>query len=366
MKTWIIPLAVLMVVPALGAAAPIVVTPVPEQLVEGHTVFTVIEQVNATTTTKTQFAAAVAVLVREAISRNVNERFPGVLWFNDQYLVDPVDNSANKTVFRYPCTGSVMAVNAGGLDPRAAFHPANPGDPVPIYEESYMVTDPNDNTWNVDKWNYTNIAASKATFWTVAMKGNDAGYNTPDDGVCSTDPYTDGALSGGANYPTPGATGNVKYNALLFFYLEDLTVAGGTKTHHSGPALPGDDASACETPKTPEQIAAEPYFADHWPCPGGNDDSEGNSHPYNPFNGLPVCPNCVGRNNHGGSAGTPAGSTAAPPGALQYSHATRNIDLYYGSNPAPTVRNYRLLDSEGSLAPFFCEDFFAKCVPGDL
>lgn len=409
MKTWIIPLAVLMVVPALGAAAPIVVAPVPEQLVEGHTVFTVIEQVNATTTNKTQFAAAVAVLVREAIARNVNERFPGVLWFNDQYLVDPVDNSANRVVVRYPCTGSVLAVNTGGQDPRTAFHPVVVGAPVPAYVESYLVTDPNDHTWNVDKWFYTSTTAVTDTIWTVALNGNDGGYNTPDDGTSSCAPYTESTIdtglaacgpgdgnlavgippgqnpghcnskggflnSGSPDYPTPGTQcapgggGNgcdLRYNAVLFFYLEDLLVAGANKLHHSGAPVAGDDASGCETPKTPEQIAAEPYFVDHWPCPGANDNAEGNSHPYNPFNGLPICPNCVGRNNHGGSAGVVPGTNTGGDG-VQYSHATRNIDIYYSFNPAPTVRNYRLIDTEGSTAPFFCEDFFAKCIPGDL
>ncbi|HET6403335.1 MAG TPA: hypothetical protein VFH78_01705, partial [Candidatus Thermoplasmatota archaeon] len=75
-----------MAVPALGAATPIVVPPVPEQLVEGHTVFTVIEIVAVTATNETRFAAAVAVLVREYQARNAAQRFPGVLWFNDQYL----------------------------------------------------------------------------------------------------------------------------------------------------------------------------------------------------------------------------------------------------------------------------------------
>src|SRR5260221_11219859 len=120
MRTWIIPLAVLMVVPALGAATPIVAPPVPEQLVEGHTVFTVIEQVKTTAQSQAEYAAAVAVLVREATAVIQNDRFPGVLWFNDQYLADPIKPDNAQTSTRYPCTGAVLAVNAGDAEPRAA------------------------------------------------------------------------------------------------------------------------------------------------------------------------------------------------------------------------------------------------------
>lgn len=110
-----------MAVPALGAATPIVVPPVPEQLVEGHTVFTVIEIVAKTQTNETRFAAAVAVLVREYQQAARAQRFPGVLWFNDQYLVNPSAANNNFDAFRYPCGGAVMAVNAGDPDPRVVI-----------------------------------------------------------------------------------------------------------------------------------------------------------------------------------------------------------------------------------------------------
>lgn len=119
-----------MAVPALGAATPIVVPPVPEQLVEGHTVFTVIEIVRATRTTESRFAAAVAVLVREYEANQRAQRFPGVLWFNDQYLVNPLQQAAENAAFRYPCGGAVMAVNAGDPDPRVAILRANAEDPA--------------------------------------------------------------------------------------------------------------------------------------------------------------------------------------------------------------------------------------------
>jgi hypothetical protein len=118
-----------MAVPALGAATPIVVPPVPEQLVEGHTVFTVIEIARVTNTAEVRFAAAVAVLVREYQASNVAQRFPGVLWFNDQYLVNPSQDASNFEAFRYPCGGSVIAVNAGDPDPRVAIARLEAGNP---------------------------------------------------------------------------------------------------------------------------------------------------------------------------------------------------------------------------------------------
>ncbi|MHB8604813.1 MAG: hypothetical protein ACYDCK_06110 [Thermoplasmatota archaeon] len=101
-----------MAVPAYAAASQIIVPALPEQVVEGHTVFAVIQkQVERNTT---QEAAAVAVLVRETISHN--NRFNGTLWFNDQFLVPPSNTHSQDT--RYPCGGAVLAVNSGDPDPR--------------------------------------------------------------------------------------------------------------------------------------------------------------------------------------------------------------------------------------------------------
>src|SRR5438552_4482728 len=182
MRTWIIPLAVLMVVPAFGAATPIVAPPVPEQLVEGHTVFTVIEQVQSTTINHVEYAAAVAVLVREATAVAQSDRFPGVLWFNDQYLVDPIKSYNAQTDIRYPCTGAVLAVNSGSADPRLAPWPA--GGMQAGYIESYLITDPNDRVWDVDKWTFTDGGGATELIWSVAIMNNQAGYGTPDDGIC--------------------------------------------------------------------------------------------------------------------------------------------------------------------------------------
>lgn len=102
----------LLSVPAYAAATYIVVGGLQEQVVEGHTVFAVIEKARFRNVTIE--AAAVAVLVREKVVER--ENFKGVLWFNDQFLVSPYNIDSGYV--RYPCGGAVMAVNAGDPDPR--------------------------------------------------------------------------------------------------------------------------------------------------------------------------------------------------------------------------------------------------------
>ena len=380
MRTWIIPLAVLLVVSSFGAALPIAVPPEPETLVEGHTVFTVIEQVNKGGTFDEEYGAAVAVLVREASKSADSFRFPGVLWFNDQYLVNPYTNDNVQPDFRFPCTGAVLAVNKGSPDPVAAFAAA-----TPVYNESYTITDPNDHTWTVDKW-----FDGTSPIWVVAILNNQAGIATADDGVTSCAPVDEGDALGLGVCPTGsgelglqplrckdesyiGTNGNaVSYNALLYFVLEDLTVANTTKDHTTGSADSTTDVSGChptdpmfaggddQSPAKLQDDGTQPDSNNHlfltgrddstatenrgqFDCPADDDSKEGNSHPYNPFSAGTVCVNCAGMNNHGGSGGGPN------------LHATRDVDIYYGTALAPLVRNVVLNDLEGSTAPFHCE-----------
>ena len=390
MRKWIIPLAVLLVVPALGAAAPIVQPPEPETLVEGHTVFTVIEQIQRNAVNVEEYGAAVAVLVRDATQNSASYRFPGVLWFNDQYLVNPYDQGEPDIEYRFPCTGAVLATNSGAGDPAPLFAAA-----TPVYTESYTITDPNDHTWTVDKW----VDPVAGPIWVVAILNNQQGISTADDGSSSCSPVDEGDALSLDQCPTGagelglqplrcndqeyiGTNGNaVSYNALLYFVLADLTVGGGVKDHNEGSADSTNDVSGCHD--------TDPFFADEegpspanatdsggypdgattppdmggfhptltgrdqstagenrgrWDCPNGDDNAEGNSHPYNPFSAGLVCPNCAGQNQaHGGSGG----------GANL--HATRNVDIYYGTAPAPAVRNTVITDFEGSTAPFHCE-----------
>ena len=414
-----IPLIVMMLVAGLGLAAPIVVPPEPESLVEGHTVFTVLEQVNRNAVDREEYGAAVAVLVREICWDERSFRFPGVLWFNDQYLVNPKRASADTSVkYRYPTTGAIIAVPRGDPDPQTvpgAFSAAN-------YVETYHIKDPNDWDWDVDKW-----VVNGRPVWTVAINNNGAGYATPDNGgstpqcdfegsargdsnLCAgmsvlpwdyenrPSPYNDtpsadrrdrttcstpvrnvlgGASAGsrngehGYNYPcggkdtAPKATcSSLQYNGLLFFFLADLTVANTTKNHTAGSTDRANDVSGCAS-NTPK-----PGYPDHfsWSCPGGSDAREGNSHAYRPspspaqFNSWPWMTSS-GRNNHGGSADCTGDGLGD-----QYCHATRDVDIYYGvaalppRTPATTVIN----DREGMTAPYHCHETTNWCNQRDF
>ncbi len=278
--------ALALTLPAYAAATQVVLPGLVEEVVEGHTVFAVVEKVRFEN--RTVEAAAVAVLVRErSVSRS---NFKGVLWFNDQYLVSPT--YVNRTSFRYPCGGSILAVNAGDPDPRtmsvsynrvdqvqvrddraddpydtlgqedAAYEDPDPGayrqsadysnlgrahrrdydngaaiddagtpgatpgsfqpranswldvdddynrvtsstvTGVLNYVESYLVTDPNDHAWVVDKYDGIStvsvdldavggvaITTSRFPVWAVNVLGRSA--FVPDDGERSCPPFTD-------------------------------------------------------------------------------------------------------------------------------------------------------------------------------
>ena len=446
MRTWIIALAALLVLPAVGAAATIAVPPVPEQLVEGHTVFTVIEVRNATNITQEEFHAAVAVLVREIEQRVNANRFPGVLWFNDQYLVNPTSSLSRVVEARYPCTGAVLGVDVTAADPRPNAGTVNPlhVDLGGNYVESYHITDPNDRVWDVDKWLITGDFV-----WTVAMKNNQAGYNVPDDGESNCAPYSDmGCDVPGVNdimyeaflgdgesdtrdntvkqgsdtdaggfckyrYKDPATNGygypcgqdddgiadppnghyncpNLQYNALLYFRIQDLASAGDAKDHEPGTADSTDDVSGChpsygwygEGGEYPGGGYSGPGGSAPprvWPCPDGDDDREGNSHPYNPELPWPLM-SYAGRYNHGGSGGDCDGDgvvdqpTEDIDGVTRRNdytgdylcHATRNINLYFHHWQAPTLRDYYLIDVVGSAAPYHCHDAREVCDFGEF
>lgn len=421
-----------MAVPALGAAAPIVAPPAYEQLVEGHTVFTVIEVFNNTTTIRAEFAAAVAVLVREYDARQVNARFPGVLWFNDQYLVNPRDREAEANQFRYPCGGAVMAVNAGADDPRVILanagssgetrdvvtrytpvtgstgvdygdnsnpdYTGRPGpDPTPAddtddptfawanvttdgptptansdtvltsavdpdqvgrfalgsrwgdrlpdlfdYRESYLITDPNDHVWIIDKYvQYSRVGTStitpggvtttvvySSTVWVVNILGSPVFI--PDDGIASCGPYNDLMSYLYNSYAPPAASGfsdetqqvddavGQAWDPTIGSRLpyRDTPPMGYAEPSQNGYCYNGTPAP-CD-PVSPDQPVrlynALLYFKladltvdggprDHslvtdptdtngcevgteWVCPGDDDNREGNSHPFHPTPGA--------------------------------------------------------------------------------
>jgi len=414
MRIWIIATALALLLPTIVVARPLFTGPQQEQLVEGHTTFAVIRAVPANNTTQTDFAAAVAVLVREIPHNDVYARFPGVLWFNDQYLITPSggNTGASQPAERYPC-GAIIVANQGDAVP-------TDGNGVHIipstatYVESYYITDPRDNHWITDKWTDGGV-----TLWSVAT-GNGQSESpfasAPDDGVRTCGkaggsfqngcypPFVDDTPEGsdpifhedpvyhdnnsktladplghegrnqmlcfsqnpstksGDQSPTPYGyicgSGTQRcngeaYNAVVFFFLEDLTNAGAPKNHTKGSTDYNSDVSGCSDPS--------------WPCPAGDDNREGNSHPYNPIpknSATGAWPNYIaeGRNNHGGSADCTGDSVNDA-----NCHATRNVDIYFGyrQHALPT-RTWRVFDAEGSTAPYYCEPGITYCNEGDV
>jgi hypothetical protein len=203
-------IAALLVVPSFGVADPIREAPRPEELVEGHTVFLTIDAYQfdpGSNDTAPALAGPTAPsLTPEAqgVFQQRWERYAGVLWFNDQYLSNADLRStsgfgAGETMrseyaaalavlvraddgrgIREPCGGAVLAVNAGDPDPRMLMASIDGSDPVtgdsseravigvktgepdaftdgPIlapfeYMESYRLTDPNGHAWIIDKY----------------------------------------------------------------------------------------------------------------------------------------------------------------------------------------------------------------------
>lgn len=323
-------------IPTLGAAATIyVANPVPEQLVEGHTVFTVIQVQFNTTTAQARFAAAVAVLVRENVNQNANVRFPGVLWFNDQYLVNPNGPQDNVYSYRYPCGGAVIAVNHNDPDPRliavnAAGTTVNPVRQPPTsaqpydlatgvaystnqslagvdpssgtpyvysdtvfgtlagadYKESYLITDPNDHAWIIDRYNgYTRTGTGglqqsiyNFPVWVVNMMGTPA--FVPDDGVLSCFPYLDEAVTAAYDGACAATTA------------ANSTGAPVPPTCLTGP-LPSDvqRGAACQVNTMVDAPVATDMPAKDKPCAGWNEGPGGaagaNTAPYC-YQGSPV------------------------------------------------------------------------------
>lgn len=200
----------------LGLADPIDVPPVGEALVEGHVVFTTIDayppefDAFATQAASARRAAAGPLLEPEDVQLRY-DRFAGVLWFNDQYVVPPtIDGSEglgsgtvmrsnygaamavlvrgdDGTRVREPCGGAIIAVNAGDPIPHSAILSIGDGDGEPDemawvgvdgttvysdgvvtatagalvgdtgllgydYVESYRVKDPDDRLFVIDKY----------------------------------------------------------------------------------------------------------------------------------------------------------------------------------------------------------------------
>ena len=404
-----------------------------ETLVEGHTVFAVIQatlcigdygetteyvascsypgdsdfdvswDVRANVTVQ-RLGTAVAVLVRDRVkpytpppvapecsnNRDVVATLfyenPGVLWFNDQFLVGDdldvleVDVDANvdvcqkeanivfndqDLVWRYPCGGWVFATQAGNPDPRSYIALFN-------YQESYRIEDPNGYVWIIDKFGLGPTIGTVVPYqdemqdlgidedapgydyddgadgdlravvgsydggqlgyylayynlWTVPVMGLDTQDQGPTSGAnCA--PYADTASHDETPYGDGGDDTTRLYNAVLFFFFEDLVSdVAGVKVHGEGQADDGD-TSGC-------QPTAGGY-ATEWECGAGRtDDMEGNSHPFNP------------------------NSADSGPAHI---HPTARVDLYFSNvaanSPADADRVYAVYDTVGTAAPFHTHD----------
>jgi hypothetical protein len=340
-------LAIALALPALTAlpGAP----PADETLVEGHTVYALAQLDPEAGYVPHSLAEGFQATALLALPVGQGDAGHGVRWFNDQDLLAPSVGSApddfhfavavlaresNWGDEHLPCTGAVLAVNAGAPDPRAALSPDNYDGPQPTYVESYLVTDPNDHQWNVDKWRVPGPTGDY-TAWTVAVNNYDAGYELPDNYADECPAITDEAPAptrgtNGLYYPD-GVTkrGHIRYNALLVLPLDELTVDQGARNHAAadnwGRAMA---VSGCEDS-----------------CFFGSNGIEGNSHDFNPL--VKRFPGWFATREDGGSAD--CDGDAQPD---EWCHATRRIDLYYGPVTAPILRSYTIVDTEGSSADY--------------
>lgn len=311
-----------------------------DELVEGHTVFLSLGNVTDATG-RIETAAALAVLVREHQGDKPLMRFPGVLWFNDQYLTSPVAPGAASATVRHPCTGAVLAVERGNPSPLDFVYALERWE----YVESYHVTDPNDREWDVDKWVVLD-PLGEFFVWSVAINNAAGASMTPDDGTSACEPVRDqgcptplGATT--CSRPSliespspdeamrclsPGACEQLRYNAVLFFRMGDFATSGAPRNHSKG--ADEGSVSGCQ-PGT------------EWACPADDDDREGDSHPY--------IPRLLQDPTEGYSADCTGDGDVD-----KHCHRTVDIDIYFGIAPAPVMREYWIDDRVGSEAAYGC------------
>jgi hypothetical protein len=188
--------------------------------------------------------------------------------------------------------------------------------------------------------------------FTAAKDDPCAGYKEPSSGAT---PYCYGgqnAAGGCTNRNDPSAPNYVPlrlYNALLYFKSGHLGAMDSSRTH----GVATSDTNGCQA-------------GTEWACPAGDDNAEGNSHPFRPdsdggrgkvepcpSNGSTgFTPNAGG--NHGGSA-TPTNPSNVAANECDFTHALWNIDVYFSANGRPIepgVRSFDVIDTEGSDAAF--------------
>ena len=318
-KLLVIALVALLCVPTVVYANTYKLSRKGHTLVEGHSTYVVLtmETHNCPPGTNPcpprppgkEKGTAVAILTKETHcdyrSGTGGPFLEGVLWFNDQFLVsnDAGNGGSSPTyecVERYPCAGTIYAVNSGRPDP---FDPAgNWRFPNPKYVQSYRITDPNDREWIVDLWTYLGVAALQDYVWTVNVLGQSTDLGAwpewmDDDGFHSCSPAIDtapGISTSGGHVPYP----TIEYNGVLYMRWPHMdTRLGGSVRYGQGNA---DNYAPTE---------------------------DGNSHPYNPYE---------------------------PDAGPRHTHATAKVDVFYmpHGRPTPASRVFYINDVVGATAPF--------------
>jgi len=158
-----------------------------------------------------------------------------------------------------------------------------------------------------------------------ALNGETAGVGCEYDAYAHNETFLLGAQERYHNYR--------RYNAELVFYMDDFVALNrGAKAHGAA----SNDTNGCESDA--RTLATARYggernwtgaMATEWYCPDGDDDAEGNSHPFNPLDG---------------GART-----------MDHAHDTARVDLYFSSSfrpREPDARVWRIHDAEGHPAPF--------------
>lgn len=277
--------AALLAVPATVSASQFTARKLDEQVVEGHTVFTVLQKRNI------EQGFDIVIKVREV------NRGPNVLWFNDQW----------KTFFeevRQPCAGYVLATIAGADPSYLLFgrplvsetvvdlDGLAPNPPSLTYVESYQITDPNGAVWITDLYAATGEIGRVIPIWISSVHNAQA----PDDGISDCPGILDLAA-----HKDPGSNGvpyndNVdsipvrEYNADIFGLWKDvLADPGASKEHGEGGADNGDGTGCeirteweCDVPPETDSVCPVLIVSCPVTVAAGDDDLEGNSHPYNP------------------------------------------------------------------------------------
>lgn len=376
-----------------------------EQLVEGHTVFTVVRATDyvgeagaSAPGASPAPSAAPSSHGHPPAPSSMVRRDPGVLWFNDQFVNEPMvqveelGGEGSPLVESYfaaavaalvkrtdaggrtylPCGGAVMLVNRGDPDPRAPGPlAADLGQPQVYtsfgYAESYLLTDPNGASWIVDRYDgYSRldpaslgtVAAYEFPVFVVNVGGGPV--FRPDLGeACAPVVDAPPALQ-------PSINGYC-YNGLMVDPMSSCRYYNGPQDAPHEPAriynaflwLPTDALSMAGAPRDHTLVTDFTMTngcdqAWGWECPGYDDDAEGFSHPFRPtIPGMLVDPGCP----EGFAAIVPAnhGGSTYDMGVCDAIHATWQVDLFFdGASrpPEPLVRDFVILETGGEGAAY--------------